>query len=140
MLDTSSLHRKVQDMADCYKGTDFLKEMSRLPSDQDTEEAATKWLALAVLHGVNANAEEVSIRRHGDGQVTVQAKYRRANLPSPGQDIGEKIIEAIREITHLEADKAKGLLAFGLGADNLELRVKVKKKGDQETATLEFPK
>lgn len=140
MLDTQSLHKKVQELADCYKGTDFLKEMSLLANTEDVEEGALKWLALAVLHGVNSNAEQVSIRRTRDGQVSVLAKYRKTFLPSPGGAIGERIIEAIRAITHFEKDKEKGPLAFGWGTESLELRVKVKREEDKETVTLEFPK
>lgn len=139
MLDKRNLHLKVQEMADCYKGTDFLKEMSLIPSDGDQEEAALKWIALAVLHGVNSNAKKVSLRRTSDGGVSVLAEYRPALLPAPGEEVGRRVIDDLRAIAHFESDKEKGPLAFGLGNDSLELHLKVKRKEGEETVTLEFP-
>lgn len=140
MLDKRTLHVKVQEFADCYKATDYLKEMCLVPKEEDATEGALKWIALAVLHGVNANAKKVSIRKTKDGEVTVQAEYRKTRLPSPGGTVGGKVIEAVREIAHFERDKEKGPLAFGWGNESLELGVKVKRDDDAETVTLEFPK
>jgi len=71
MKDTKSLHLKVQELCDCFATTDPLKEMSVVKDDADTQEAALKWLALAVLHGVNNNAKKISITRSDNGNVTV---------------------------------------------------------------------
>lgn len=139
MSHPSNLHLRVQEMADCYKGTDPLKEMCRVPDEPDLDQAAQKWIALAILHGVAANAEEVSIRRHEDGSVTVRAEYREAALPSPGAQAGGRAVEVLRDIVHLEGDKAKGTLAFGWGNESLELRVKARREGGRDTVTLKFP-
>lgn len=140
MLDKRSLHLKVQELCDCYAGTDYLREMCLVPKESDASEAALKWLALAVLHGINANAEKVKITRAEDGAVTVTAEYRRASLPSPGGEIGRAILDAVRQIAHFEKDKDKGPLALGVRNDSLELEVEVKKKDGSESATLTFPK
>ena len=139
MKEKRNLHLKVQELCDCYATTDPLKEMSEVKNDTDTDEAALKWLALAVLHGVNNNAKKISISRSAAGQVTVKAKYREAELPTPGEAVGGKILEAIREITHLEGDKGKTLLALGIRDSSVELSVKVKIKNDQERVTIKFP-
>ena len=76
MKDTGSMHKKVQEMVDCYATTDPLKEMSALKKDPDAQVAAVKWLALAALHGVNNNAEKISIRRSGEGKVTIYGRVR----------------------------------------------------------------
>lgn len=68
--------------------------MAALVKDADTDEAALKWLALAALHGINMNADEISIKKSADGRVKVTAEYREAELPFPGQTIGEKIMGA----------------------------------------------
>jgi len=47
---------------------------------------------------------------------------------------------ALREITHIEGDKGKTLLALGMRNDSLELKVKVKVKGDAEKIKIEFPR
>ena len=53
MKDSGNMHKKVQEMCDCYATNDPLKEMAKLKNDADTEAAAVKWLALAALHGIN---------------------------------------------------------------------------------------
>jgi hypothetical protein len=140
MKDTASLHKKVQEMCDCYATGDPLREMSVLKEDADKVEAAVKWLALTALHGVNNNAEKVTIRRAPDGEVTVVAKYRNTRLPSPGTDVGQTIFEVVREITHVEGDQGKSALALGIRESSLDLKVKVKSKDNEDTVTIKFPR
>jgi hypothetical protein len=140
MKEKRNLHLKVQELCDCYAATDPLKEMSAVPQAKDTEEAALKWLALAALHGVNDGAKEITIRSDKAGRVTVKAEYREKELPSPGPVVGRQILAAVREITHIEGDSGKTLLALGLRNDSLELKVKVKGKGDTQKVKIEFPR
>lgn len=139
MKEKRNLHLKVQELCDCYAGTDPLREMSTVKNDTDTDEAALKWLALAALHGVNNNAKKISISRSADGHVTVKAKYRESELPTPGETVGQKVLQAVREITHLEADKGKIPLALGIRDSSIELTVTVNAKKDQEQVTIQFP-
>lgn len=139
MKEKRNIHLKVQELCDCYATNDPLKEMSEIKGDSDQDEAAAKWLALAALHGVNDNAKEVSIRRSPDGNIKVTAKYREAELPSPGAEIGEKIINAVREITHIEGGKGKSPLALGIREDSIELKIKMKSKDEGEKVTIKFP-
>jgi hypothetical protein len=139
MKDTESAHKQIQEMIDCYATTDPLKEMSDIGKEADPEQAAVKWIALAALHGVNHNAKKISIRREADGTVKVTAKYREAELPGPGADLGQRIIEAFRAVTHLDREKGKSALALGMRDGSVELSVKVKAEDDGETATLKFP-
>jgi hypothetical protein len=139
MKEKRNLHLKVQELCDCYATNDPLKEMSEIKGDGDKDEAAVKWLALAALHGVNDNAKEVSITRSPDGNIKVTAKYREAELPSPGSEIGEKIMNAVREITHIEGNKGKSPLALGIREDSIELKIKIKAQDEGEKVTLKFP-
>ena len=139
MKDTQNLHLKVQEFCDCNATTDPLKEMSTIKDDQDQDESALKWLALAALHGVNQNAKEITISRDKDGQINVTAKYRETQLPSPGEAVGEKIIEAVSGITHLEGGKGKTPLALGIRNDSIELRVKMKQKEGRQKVSIKFP-
>ena len=139
MKEKRNLHLKVQELCDCYAINDPLKEMSELKNDADKDEAALKWLALAALHGVNDNAEEVTITRRSDGHVTVTAKYRESDLPSPGGDVGARILDTVREITHIEEGKGKSPLALGIRQDSIELQVKFKSKPDKKKVTIRFP-
>lgn len=140
MRDKQSLHLKVQELCDCFATTDPLKEMSLLERDEDKDEAALKWLSLAILHGINANAKKISISRSKDGKVKVVSEYRKADLPNPGSEIGEKIVEAVRGITHIEGEKGRTPLAVGVRDASIELSVKVKKDEDGESVSLKFPK
>ena len=139
MKEKRNIHLKVQELCDCYATNDPLKEMSEIKGESDQDEAAAKWLALAALHGVNDNAKEVTIRRSPDGNIKVTAKYREAELPSPGAEIGEKIMNAVREITHIEGGKGKSPLALGIREDSIELNIKMKSKGEGEKVTIKFP-
>ena len=140
MKDKQTTHLKVQELCDCYAITDPLREMSALEKDEDKDEAALKWIALAALHGINNNADKISISKSKNGEVTVSAKYRESELPSPGASVGQNIIEAVREITHLDGDKGKTPLSLGIRDSSIELTVKIKTKDDKERVTIEFPK
>ena len=139
MKEKRNVHLKVQELCDCYATGNPLKEMSVVKNDEDKDESALKWLALAALHGVNDNAKEVSITRSKDGEVRVTARYRESELPSPGSEVGQKIMEAVREITHIEGSKGKTPLALGIRNDSIELQVKVKSKEGKEKVTIKFP-
>jgi hypothetical protein len=139
MKEKRNVHLKVQELCDCYATNDPLKEMSTVKSEGDKDEAALKWLALSALHGVNSNAEKITITRSKDGEINVTAKYRESELPSPGSDIGAKIIEAVREITHIEGDKGETPLALGIRNDSIEIQVKMNSEEDKEKVTLKFP-
>jgi len=138
MRDKETLHRKVQELVDCFATTDPLKEMSMLKGEEAEEEAPLKWLALAVLHGINAGAKEISLIRTAEGEVKVIAEYRKAELPTPGAAIGKRIFDSLRAITHLEGDKAKTALAMGVREGSVELGVKIKKEKEGEKITLKF--
>ena len=139
MKEKRNLHLKVQELCDCYATTDPLKEMSNVKNDVDKDEAALKWIALSALHGINNNAKKISITRSRNGNVTVSATYREAELPTPGEAVGGKILESIREITHLEADKGKTPLALGIRDSSVNLTVKLKSKDGFERVSLKFP-
>ena len=139
MKEKRNVHLKVQELCDCYATNDPLKEMSTVKNEGDKDEAALKWLALSALHGVNGNAKQITITRSKDGEINVTAEYRESELPSPGSDIGAKIIEAVREITHIEGDKGETPLALGIRNDSIEIQVKMNSEEDKEKVTLKFP-
>jgi hypothetical protein len=113
--------------------------MSVVKNDEDKDEAAVKWLALAALHGVNNNAEEINITRSSEGNVRVVAEYRDTELPSPGSEVGAKIMNALREITHIEETKGKTPLSLGIRNDSVNLKIKFKEKNGKEKITIKFP-
>lgn len=141
MKDASNLHLKVQNLCDCYATTDPLKEMSEVGrgSDTDIEEEALKWIALAVLHGINHNAEEIALSSTKNGKIKVTAEYRKTELPSPGFAIGEKIIQAIRTMTAMEDANDKATLAFGIRNMSMDLKIKTRREGKDEKIAIVFP-
>ena len=139
MKEKRNLHLKVQELCDCYATNDPLKEMSVVKNDEDKDEAAAKWLALAALHGVNDNAEAVTITKSSDGNISVTATYRQSELPSPGSQVGDKVIETVREITHIEEGKGETSLALGIRQDSIELQVKFKSDNNEDSVTITFP-
>jgi len=139
MKDAVNLHQKVQGLCDCFATNDPLKEMSEVKNDADTDEAALKWIALAVLHGINSNAKEITISNTKNDGVKVTAEYRKAELPSPGGPIGAKILKAVREISHLEGSKAETTLAFGIRNNSMDLKIKSNHEGSDEKISIKFP-
>lgn len=139
MKDASSLHQKVQNLCDCFTANDPLKEMSELKKESDLEEAAQKWLALAVLHGINSNAASISITTTNDGNARVTAEYRTSDLPSPGGPIAEQVINTVRAITHIEDISGDSPLAFGIRNNSMDLNVISTHEGGREKITITFP-
>ena len=113
-----------------------MSEVGRAP---ESEEAALKWIALAVLHGINSNAEKISLTTTKNGKVKVTAEYRTAELPSPGAEVGKKIVEAMREMTHMEKDREKMTLAFGIRNNSMDLKIKSRHEGGDDRITISFP-
>jgi hypothetical protein len=139
MRDQETLHKKLQEMIDCYATTDPLREMSVIQNEKDVSEASVKWLALAGLHGINMNASEIRIMKSPEGSIKVVAEYRPAELPSPGPAVGDKIIQDIRDITHLEKDTGESMLSLGVREGSIDVKVIVKKEDDGESVVLLFP-
>jgi hypothetical protein len=140
MKDPNSLHLKFQEHIDCFTTTDPLKEMSVIKAEADKDDAALKWLALAVLHGINKHAEKIVVNRSENGETEVAVEYRKSYLPSPGSEIGKKIIKTMRDIIHIEGDKGKSMLALGVQDSSLTLEVKIKSKEEGEKLVIKFPK
>lgn len=142
MKDTENLHLKVQELCDCFSTTDLLKEMSEIEKGENAlsnPDVALKWLALAVLHGVNSNARKISLKQDGDGIVSVTAEYRETDLPTPGSGVANNVFEAIRDITHIEDDKGKTRLALGIKDSSLDLEISVKDKENRKKLSIKFP-
>ena len=140
MRDMGTPHQRMQELCDCFAETDPLKEMALLSHDEDKEEAALKWLALAILHGVDRNAKKICLERTAKGSVKAEAEYRDSELPTPGAEIGGKVMEAARKIGHIESEKGEMPLAVGIRDSSVEIRMEVERKHGDEKITLTFGK
>jgi len=130
----------MQELCDCFAEADPLKEMALIGRDEDKEEAALKWLALAILHGVDRNAKKICLERTAKGAVKAEAEYRDTELPTPGAEIGRQVLEAARQISHIEGDKGEMLIAVGIRDSSIEFRMEVERKHGDEKITLKFGK
>jgi hypothetical protein len=141
MKDKRSVHLKMQEFCDCFATADPLSEMGAVGagSEPDAEEGAIKFLALAVLHGINGNAKKITIEQMKNGQVRVIAKYRSTELPAPSQDIAAKIFETARQITHIEDKKGKTPLALGIRDSSIELKIKIDQEDGCQVLKIKFP-
>lgn len=139
MRESSNLHKKVQEMCDCFATNDPLKEMSKMQHDTNPDDAAIKWIALAILHGINNNAEEISIHQTPTGSVKVVAEYRKAELPPPDTVITEKIISAFKEIIHVDSSQGDSTLAIGVRDGSMDLHVKTREEAGDSKVTIKFP-
>ena len=141
MKEKRNMHLRVQEMCDCYATTDPLAEMERMRNETgDVEESAVKWLALAVLHGINSGLEEISISLNEAGRVRVKAEHPESELPAPSEKIADTIMDVVREITHIEEDKGLMPLSIGIRDSSVDLVVKVKSEGERDKVKLKFGK
>lgn len=139
MRDSSGLHQKIQGMCDCYATNDPLREMSALKDIENDHEAAVKWAALAVLHGLNSNAEEISIEKSGNGKVRVTAEYRTSELPNPKAGVSDEVLKAFKDILHIDGPRGESSLAFGFRDNNFDLKVQTCEEGSDHKVTIRFP-
>lgn len=139
MQDKRNLHQKMQEQIDCFAGTDYLTKMGAVKNEPDKEQAPLKWLALAILYGINENAKTIKIEKNQDGSKRLIAEFRDFDLPSPGDDVVDLIFEDVRQITYLETDKGKIALSVGVRDSSIELEVKIKKEDGKEKIILNFP-
>lgn len=138
MTADESLHQKIQKLCECFVEKDPVREMSHMSEETDREDSALKWIALAILHGIEGNAKKISLVRTQDGEVKVNAKYRESEMTSPDPDLADKIFEIIRGITHIEGEEGEVELALGIGDSNIELEVELEQDEEGESITLEF--
>ena len=139
MKDFNTLHQKIQEHMTCFAASDLLKEMSRIADEENSDDAAVKWLALTVLHGINSRAETIEFTKNGDGRVRVSAGCRKSDLPDLPPALGDRVLETARQVIHVDRDRGKSLLSLGLGRDSLVLEVSVDSSEKGERVSLKFP-
>ena len=138
MKDSENLHQKLQELCNCFADTHPLGEMSNIKGDG--VEDALKWLALATLHGLGRDAEEITLTQTREGKVNLQAVYREARLPAPHTGTASKIFEVIQSITHIQKDNGHTDLAMGIRDSSLNLNIRLRDKGDHQALSIRFPK
>ena len=138
-LSDPNLHLKLQEMCDCYLETDYRSQLSRIRTKPgpDPDDEAMRYLALALMHAITEQAGKLSLKKDGsDLKVKVQKEGAKDSLPPPPAELFARILQIIRAILHFEGEKGESQLVLGLRNGSVEMRVKLKEKGDE--ASLKF--
>lgn len=139
-----NLHKKLQEMCDCYMNTDFKAELEAMAgkTGENLEEEATKFLALAILLAVSEKAGKLSIKMKKEEVKVGLAAEEKISLPSPALEIAVEIFRIMRAITHIEEDKGNLPISLGLRNSSVEVQVKLKRDAEKgkESLKLKFPK
>jgi hypothetical protein len=148
MRDSKSLHLKLQEYADCFSetgATEELEEISKKGAGGDTTgdltEVALKYLATAILRGIEEDAEKIQITGEGtmEGDCRLLGKTEII-LPKPPTGLAREMIGIVRCITGLETDSGESRLAYGIRNDNLDIDVSIHKTGEKECLGLGLSK
>ncbi len=139
---TVNNHLKLQEMCDCYMETDFLSAMRGMveTNSKDIEEDAIKYLALAIMFAITQKAEKLSLKKKGE-ELKIKIKNgSKEKLPLPAVAVMEKIFDIMRTILHIEEDKGEMEFSLGLRSGEINVMVKVERKGDKQSLKFQFPK
>ena len=139
---TVNNHLKLQEMCDCYMETDFLSAMQGMAEadSKDVEEDAIKYFALAIMFAITQKAEKLSLKKKGE-ELKIKIKNgSKEKLPLPAVAVMEKIFEIMRTILHIEEDKGEMEFSLGLRSGEVNVMVKVERKGDKQSLKIQFPK
>ena len=136
-----NLHLKLQEMCDCYMNTDYLPQLDLAVASgvDNIEENSIKYLALTILEAITQKAEKLKIKKSDKVKVTITSLDEKIKLPAPTIEMVDKIFEIVRAITHIEDAEGECQLAFGVQNEQIDLTVKLKKKGDKESLKIIFP-
>ena len=135
-------HLKLQEMCDCHMETDFLPAMQGMTeaASKDIEEDAIKYLALAIMFAITQKAEKLSLKKKGEKLKIKIKNGSKEKLPLPSVAVMEKIFEIMRTILHIEEDKGEMEFSLGLRSGEVNVMVKVERKGDKQSLKIQFPK
>ena len=147
MKDRRNLHAKMQEYIDCYLEADpqvELREITRKGVEGDATgdmtELALKYLALAVIHGVEEHAKVIGVVHEGDMDGSVVMKTaEEVQLPDPPTGLAREMAEVIRCIAGMEAAEGQGSISCGFRQDRLELEVEGEQEASREKVLLRIP-
>jgi hypothetical protein len=140
-------HQRLQEFCDCFMETDPKAELEKASKGVsgdpggDQDELAIKFLGLGILYGASEKAKKISIERSKDGKVLFSVDARgKYQLPPPNAELAERIISVARSITHIDEDKGKEPVSFGLRNDRMDITFQFDRKKTGETFSVLFPK
>lgn len=147
MKDDRNYHQRLQEFCDCFMETDPKAELEKASKGVsgdpggDQDELAIKFLGLGILYGASENAKKISIQRSKDGKVLFSVDARgKYQLSTPRAELADRIISIARSITHIDEDKGKEPVSFGLRNDRIDITFQFDRKKTGETFSVLFPK
>ena len=147
MRNERNYHQRLQEFCDCFMETDPKEELEKAQQGVsgdpggDLDELALKFLGLGIFYGASEKAKKISIQRSKNGKVSftvdIKGKYQ---LPPPSPELADRIISIGRSITHIDEDKGKEPVSFGLRNDRINLTFQFDRKKTGESFYIVFPK
>jgi len=134
-------HLKLQEMCDCYMETDFQASMLNMSGAEtgDLDENGVKYLALAIMYAITKKAEKLSFKKKGK-EIKVKIKNGgKEELPPPSAAVLDKVFAIMRTILHIAEDKDEMDFSLGLRSGEVNVRVAVEKKADNQSLKIKFP-
>jgi len=147
MKDNQNLLAKLQEYIDCFLEADPREEFREITAKGiagdatgDLTELALKYLALAIIHGVEENARAIAVIHNGDMDGAVVMKTtEEMRLPDPPSGLARQMADLIRCIAGLEETTGAAEIACGFREDRLALRVETDMVGAMKKIILFFP-
>lgn len=143
-----SMHLKLQEYLACYLEADQRNELERISREGtasditgDPQEVALKFLALAILYGINEKARTIKLVRKNKDEITLKVKTgeEKVKLPPPPPELCDQVFEVMQAITHLDGAKKPEPLVLGLQNDSIELSVSFESKEEERSLKIKFP-
>lgn len=137
-----NLHLKLIEMCDCYMDTDFHNQIHQTASasPEDLEDESIKYIALAIMNALTEKAQKLTFKRKKTNiTVAIKADGDKIALSAPTPEMFDKIMSIMRTILHMEEDTASLPMTLGLRSGQVELQVKVERKGDKESMKIKLP-
>lgn len=146
-MENRNYHLRLQEYCDCYMESDPQKELAAISGVEPTtnpagevDERALKFLGLSILYGIKESARKLDyVKTYGRGvELNVEAAGRY-KFTAPPRDVGDKIFDVMRSITHLESENASEPLSLGLRDSRMELGVRFESTEGKQTLSISFP-
>ena len=136
-------HLKLQEMCDCYMETDFLASMQGMAAgaeSKDVVEDGIKYLALAIMYAITEKAEKLTLKKKDEELAAKIKNGGKKVLPVPSSAVLDKVFELMRTILHIDEDKGEMEFSLGLRSGEVNVMVKVERKGGKQSLKIKFPK
>lgn len=128
MRDVTSAHLALQNLISCYLETNPADALTswadagwKSSSNEDTDEAGLKYLALVVLDAIESRAKKIILEK--GCPVLIAAPGSEHMLPAAPESMMARGLEMLREMCGMEGARSKGELSLGIRNDSITLEI-----------------